>query len=260
MLGHVADQLADPLALAGDVQVEHPRAAGGGGQQAEQDLDQRRLAGPVGADQPGHALGDLDVEARRGRSPGAVPLRQRLRDDEGRHLGTVAIIPTRRPPRLAVSRRVRTQTPSRGPHPRASPGYRTVTVHRDTGRRPPRNATSAAAPLRLSHGGTTRTSRRPSCSSRRSHRAPPPTSTPSPRRRAEPEPSRAGGGRRRCATTTATGCRDVTVTFRVTFPTDPDGDAAREVLPAAVQRSHDRLCTVGRTVELATPIETRIEG
>ena len=53
---------------------------------------------------------------------------------------------------------------------------------------------------------------------------------------------------------------EVTVTFRVSFPTGPDGDAARTVLPEAVRRSHDRLCTVGRTVELATPIETRIEG
>ena len=53
---------------------------------------------------------------------------------------------------------------------------------------------------------------------------------------------------------------DVTVTFRVSFPAGPDGDAARAVLPEAVRRSHDRLCTVGRTVELATPIDTRIEG
>jgi uncharacterized OsmC-like protein len=41
-------------------------------------------------------------------------------------------------------------------------------------------------------------------------------------------------------------------------PDGPDGDAAREVLPEAVQRSHDRICTVGRTVELGTPIATRI--
>ena len=52
---------------------------------------------------------------------------------------------------------------------------------------------------------------------------------------------------------------DVVITFRVVFPDGPEGDAAREVLPEAVQRSHDRLCTVGRTVELATPIATRIE-
>jgi putative redox protein len=51
---------------------------------------------------------------------------------------------------------------------------------------------------------------------------------------------------------------DITVTFRVVFAAGPEGDAAREILPEAVQRSHDRLCTVGRTVELATPIATRI--
>jgi putative redox protein len=52
---------------------------------------------------------------------------------------------------------------------------------------------------------------------------------------------------------------DLVVAFRISFPTGADGDAAREVLPEAVQRSHDRLCTVGRTVELGTPIATRIE-
>ena len=51
---------------------------------------------------------------------------------------------------------------------------------------------------------------------------------------------------------------DIVVTFHLRFPEGADGDAAREVLPEAVQRSHDRLCTVGRTVELATPIATRI--
>lgn len=53
---------------------------------------------------------------------------------------------------------------------------------------------------------------------------------------------------------------DVTVTFRVTFPDGPAGDAARAVLPESVRRSHDRLCTVGRTIELPTPVATRIEG
>ena len=52
---------------------------------------------------------------------------------------------------------------------------------------------------------------------------------------------------------------DIAVTFRVTFPDGADGDAAREVLPQAVQRSHDRLCTVGRTVELGTPITPTID-
>jgi putative redox protein len=51
---------------------------------------------------------------------------------------------------------------------------------------------------------------------------------------------------------------DVGVTFDLEFPAGPDGDAARNVLPDAVQRSHDRLCTVGRTVELTTPVSTQI--
>ena len=51
---------------------------------------------------------------------------------------------------------------------------------------------------------------------------------------------------------------DITITFHVTFPPGADGDGAREVLPQAVQRSHDRLCTVGRTVELGTPITPHI--
>jgi putative redox protein len=51
----------------------------------------------------------------------------------------------------------------------------------------------------------------------------------------------------------------IEITYRLTFPPGPDGDKARAVLPDAVRHSHDRLCTVGRTVELGTPIATRIE-
>jgi uncharacterized OsmC-like protein len=46
--------------------------------------------------------------------------------------------------------------------------------------------------------------------------------------------------------------------FTVTFPEGEEGDRARERLPEAVKRSHDRLCTVSRTVELGTPIDTRL--
>ena len=52
---------------------------------------------------------------------------------------------------------------------------------------------------------------------------------------------------------------DIVVTFRVKFPDGERGDAARALLPDAVKKSHDRLCTVSRTVELGTPIATRIE-
>jgi uncharacterized OsmC-like protein len=51
---------------------------------------------------------------------------------------------------------------------------------------------------------------------------------------------------------------DIVVTFAVTFPEGEAGDAARALLPDAVARSHDRLCLVGRTVEIGTPIGTRI--
>ena len=52
---------------------------------------------------------------------------------------------------------------------------------------------------------------------------------------------------------------ELSVTFRVRFPEGEGGDAARALLPDAMQRSHDRLCTVSRTVELGTPVATRIE-
>jgi uncharacterized OsmC-like protein len=51
----------------------------------------------------------------------------------------------------------------------------------------------------------------------------------------------------------------IEVTFQIAFPAGADGDAARVILPDAVNKSHDRLCTVGRTVEIGTPIATTIE-
>lgn len=51
---------------------------------------------------------------------------------------------------------------------------------------------------------------------------------------------------------------DITVTFHVAFPATPGGDDARAILPDVVRKSHDRLCTVSRTVEIGTPVATRI--
>lgn len=48
---------------------------------------------------------------------------------------------------------------------------------------------------------------------------------------------------------------DLRVTFDITFPDGPDGDRAREVLPRSVQQTHDRICTVSRTVDLGEPVE-----
>jgi putative redox protein len=51
----------------------------------------------------------------------------------------------------------------------------------------------------------------------------------------------------------------ITVTFRIAFPDGEAGDKARAILPDVVRQSHERLCTVSRTVELGTPITPRIE-
>ena len=48
------------------------------------------------------------------------------------------------------------------------------------------------------------------------------------------------------------------VTFTVRFPEGPDGDRAREMLPKAIAMSHDRLCTVTRTVVRGTPVESQL--
>ena len=52
--------------------------------------------------------------------------------------------------------------------------------------------------------------------------------------------------------------RDIEVTFRLTFGEGEAGDAARAVLPRAVSASHDRTCTVSRTVEAGTPVTTQV--
>ncbi|MFU8839916.1 MAG: OsmC family protein [Nitriliruptoraceae bacterium] len=52
---------------------------------------------------------------------------------------------------------------------------------------------------------------------------------------------------------------NVRMTFHVHFPAGPDGDKARQLLPRAVRTSHDRTCTVSRTVEAATPVEVLVD-
>lgn len=53
--------------------------------------------------------------------------------------------------------------------------------------------------------------------------------------------------------------RDIEVTFRVTFPEGEDGDRARGMLPRAIAQSHDRLCTVSRTVQMGTTVTMHTE-
>jgi len=52
---------------------------------------------------------------------------------------------------------------------------------------------------------------------------------------------------------------DVQMTFHVRFPAGPDGDKARQLLPRAVRTSHERTCTVSRTVEAATPVQVKLD-
>jgi len=51
---------------------------------------------------------------------------------------------------------------------------------------------------------------------------------------------------------------DIVITFRVTYPEGEGGDAARAILPDIVKKSHDRLCTVSRTVMLGADVRTVI--
>jgi putative redox protein len=52
---------------------------------------------------------------------------------------------------------------------------------------------------------------------------------------------------------------NLAVTFHVEFPEGEAGDRARAILPRAVKLSHDKLCTVSRTVERGTPVVSTIE-
>lgn len=50
--------------------------------------------------------------------------------------------------------------------------------------------------------------------------------------------------------------QDISITFDVQFAPGEAGDAARAILPRALQTSHDRTCTVSRTIEAGVPVRT----
>ena len=52
---------------------------------------------------------------------------------------------------------------------------------------------------------------------------------------------------------------DIELTFSVTFPPGEAGDAARAILPRALATSHDRTCTVSRTIEAGTPVTAKLD-
>jgi putative redox protein len=51
---------------------------------------------------------------------------------------------------------------------------------------------------------------------------------------------------------------NLTVTVDIRFPEGEAGDAARAVLPRALEQTRNRLCTVSKTVELGEPIDLRL--
>ena len=53
---------------------------------------------------------------------------------------------------------------------------------------------------------------------------------------------------------------DLAVDFRVRFPDNTAGRAAEAVLVRAITASHDRICTVTRTVEVGSPVTARLHG
>jgi putative redox protein len=78
-------------------------------------------------------------------------------------------------------------------------------------------------------------------------------------RRAEPRRFEVEVGAEKIRDSSGNHLTDITVTFRIAFPDGEAGDKARAILPDVVRQSHERLCTVSRTVELGTPITPRIE-
>ena len=78
-------------------------------------------------------------------------------------------------------------------------------------------------------------------------------------RRAEPDSFAVEVGAEKIRDAGGNRLTDITVTFKVAFPDGEDGDKARAILPDIVRQSHERLCTVSRTVELGTPVTPRIE-
>lgn len=76
-------------------------------------------------------------------------------------------------------------------------------------------------------------------------------------RRAEPESFEVTASAEKLRDDTGNHLGEITVEFRVRFPEGEDGDRARARLGQAISRSHDRLCTVSRTVERGTPVHSR---
>lgn len=76
-------------------------------------------------------------------------------------------------------------------------------------------------------------------------------------RRVEPEAFDVVATGDRVSDATGNRVEDIDVAFDVQFPEGEEGDRSRRRLARAIQRAHDVLCTVSRTVELGTPVVMR---
>lgn len=79
-------------------------------------------------------------------------------------------------------------------------------------------------------------------------------------RRAEPTSFSIQGEGHKIREDDGTRMVDLSVIVDITFPEGVDGDRAREILPRAVRQTHERLCTVSRTVERGEPVAYLTSG
>jgi uncharacterized OsmC-like protein len=77
-------------------------------------------------------------------------------------------------------------------------------------------------------------------------------------RRAEPDGFRVSASAEKVVTEEGNKLANIVVEFQVSFPDGTAGDQARAVLPRAARQSHDRYCTVSRTIEGGVPVVMRL--
>ena len=74
-------------------------------------------------------------------------------------------------------------------------------------------------------------------------------------RRTEPESFQVRAEGDRVDEDGASRLSDVRVTFDLSFPSTPDGEKARALVDNLIRISHEKDCTVSRTVEHATNVD-----
>lgn len=79
-------------------------------------------------------------------------------------------------------------------------------------------------------------------------------------RRAEPETFTVRASGDKVRDDSGSRMTELALDFKVSFADDEPGQAAESVLERSVRQSHDRLCTVSRTIEVGTPVAMAIRG